>query len=169
MLSGTFFTYRIRYILLAGVLLASIFFAIFVTEPEAIGQNAYTPKSSVMKQMIQSTNKLRLQNGLQPLVASESLENSAYLKLDDMKNNNYWGHYAPDGTSFSSFIWDEDSSARLVGENLARCFDSYDAAFDGLVQSPKHYGVLTGDFVYIGVASEYTANGCESIVMHVSS
>lgn len=167
---GRFLTIRFRLYMLAGVVLASIFFAITLFSNETVsGQNVYSPTTPVMQQMITSTNKLREQSGLQPLVASMALEASAKAKLTDMNNKNYWSHYDPDGVSFSSFIWKEKEDASLVGENLARCFVDYSAAFTGLVNSPKHYAVLTGDFTYIGVASEITASGCESIVMHVSN
>jgi uncharacterized protein YkwD len=169
MYAGRYFL-RFRIFILVGVLLTSIFIAsILFSDSVASGETSYTPKTEVMKQIVAETNELRRQNGLKPLQPDASLEKSAYAKLSDMRSATYWGHYAPDGTSFSAFIWQENDAATSVGENLARCYATYDAAFTGLVNSPKHFAVLTGDFTYIGVASEITANGCESIVMHVSN
>ena len=167
--TGRYFL-RLRHIMLVGVLLTSIFFASLVfSDSVASGETAYVPNTEVMKQLVAATNELRQKNGLAPLQPDESLEKSATAKLVDMRADKYWGHYAPDGTSFSAFIWQENDTATSVGENLARCFPTYEAAFTGLVNSPKHYAVLTGNFTYIGVASEITASGCESIVMHVSN
>lgn len=161
--------HRVVLLMLAGVIAASLFLSIlFVTRTAASSVLAYTPQTVVMQQMLQMTNDLRQQYGLPELIASNNLKTSAQNKLEDMRKSGYWGHYNPNGTSFSRFIWDQNTKAATVGENLARCFDDYAAAFDGLVASPTHFAVLTGDFTYIGVASEVTANGCESIVMHVS-
>jgi uncharacterized protein YkwD len=151
-------------LLIAG--LSFIIIVIFSTVQLASGQPVYKSGSSVMESMVDSTNDLRLGLGLPGLEPRQSLEQSAYLKAEAMKNDYYWGHYAPDGTRFSKYIWQKEPSAVLVGENLARCFDNYDMAFKALVNSPTHYAVLTGDFDYIGVSSITLDDGCESIVMH---
>ncbi len=134
----------------------------------ATGQSTYVSQSQAMQELVQRTNQLRVQKDLPTLQQSRQLEQSAVDKLQNMQQMDYWGHRSPDGASFSQFIWQYDTEAQLVGENLARCFDSYDAAFTALVASPAHYAVLTGEFTNIGVASQKMANGCESIVMHVS-
>ncbi len=134
----------------------------------ATGQSSYVTQSQVMQQFTQFTNELRARQNLPAMQQNRQLEQSAIAKLQDMQQLNYWGHRSPEGDSFSYFIWQYDADAQLVGENLARCFESYDAAFAALVKSPAHYAVLTGDFTDIGVASQKMTNGCESIVMHVS-
>lgn len=140
----------------------------FVSRSVASGQQQYVTNSAVMQAMVQKTNDLRGKQALETLLPSEQLVNSATAKLADMQQKNYWSHYAPDGTSFSSFVWQYDSDANVVGENLAYCYQNYDDAFNALVASPTHYAVLTGEFTNIGIASQTLANGCESIVMHVS-
>jgi uncharacterized protein YkwD len=162
--------HRVGLVVLAGVTLASIFFStVVLPRTVASSQSVYAPKTVVMQQFVLKTNELRRQYDLPELVPDAALETSAEAKLRDMSTQKYWGHYSPGGTSFSSFIWSQKDDAITVGENLARCFDSYDAAFAGLVASPTHFKVLTGDFSNIGVASEITPGGCESIVMHVSN
>lgn len=162
--------YRVGMLLLAcGVLAAILLTNLFSPSTVARSQNVYLSDTAVMQQMVALTNALRKEKQLAPLEPSAALERSAQAKLHDMSENQYWGHYRPDGASFSRFIWAEDASAVTVGENLARCFNTYQDAFHGLVDSPTHYRVLTGDYSYIGVASTILPNGCESIVMHVSS
>lgn len=156
--------YSICFATLCGVVLL-IF---FLNRGIATGQSNYDSRSAVMLAFVQRTNDLRAKNNLPALTPSQQLEQSAIAKLQDMQQSQYWGHYSPSGQSFSRFIWQYDEDAELVGENLARCFETYDAAFAALVNSPLHYKVLTGDFTNIGVASQKTASGCESIVMHVS-
>ena len=57
--------------------------------------------------------------------------------------------------------------ADRVGENLARCFDSRQEAFDALVASPTHYAIMTGQFTNFGVSEvEDSASGCTYTTMH---
>lgn len=158
---------RLKYIAAFLVAALLIFMIIeFSSVQLAIGQPAYQPKTDVMKSMVDDTNKLRFNLGLPALEPKESLEKSAYLKADVMNRDYYWGHYSPDGTRFSEYIWQTEPEASLVGENLARCFDNYDLAFRALANSPTHYAVLTGNFNFVGVSSIVQPDGCESIVMH---
>ena len=129
----------------------------------------YSSKSDVMQTLTQKTNELRATKNLPALMQSQKLELSANDKLRNMQEQRYWGHYAPDGSSFSQYIWQYDNDAQLVGENLARCYVNYDAAFAALVNSPTHYQVLMGDFTHIGISSQLLQDGCESIVMHFSN
>lgn len=133
------------------------------------GDDVYIPESTVMEEFTDMTNQLRQDKGLSILEPSENLEESAKAKLADMDTKEYWGHYGPNNGSFSRFIWEQDPKALAVGENLARCFSGYKEAFVGLVNSPTHYAVLTGSFTKVGIASEITDYGCESIVMHFSN
>ncbi|MCU0667435.1 MAG: CAP domain-containing protein, partial [Patescibacteria group bacterium] len=142
---------------------------VFTTGQLASGEPYYKSKSIVMTEMVNETNELRLRLGLNELNQSRSLEESAQNKASDMSQQNYWGHYAPSGQSYSDYIWQSKPNAVTVGENLAKCFDDYQSAFDRLVDSPTHYAVLTGNFEYIGVSSVVQEDGCESIVMHFAS
>lgn len=130
----------------------------------------YKASTKVMADFVFMTNALRRKYSLNELKPSGELEASAYLKLDDMASGKYWGHYGPNKTSFSKFIWQELPSSYKVGENLARCFDNHEDAFKALVNSPTHFAVLTTtDFNQVGIASKVQENGCESIVMHFSN
>jgi uncharacterized protein YkwD len=146
-------------VLVAGILQA--------TNLNVGSSGPYQPTTDVMQDFTDMTNRLRLSNGLLPLEPSPNLELSAKAKLASMANDGYWGHYGPGNESFSKYIWQYEPNATLAGENLARCFSGHKEAFDGLINSPTHYKVLTGDFSKVGVASR-NQDGCESIVMHFS-
>ena len=130
--------------------------------------NAEANNSVVMNKMVKLTNSIRAEHNLPPMVASYSLEKSAKVKVNDMIEKQYFSHYDPSGDSFSKIVWDQKPDAQMVGENIAKCFTSPEAAFDGFVKSPAHFGILVGDFTSIGVASQTRSDGCELIVLHVS-
>jgi uncharacterized protein YkwD len=114
-------------------------------------------------------NQLRTDKGLASLVIDSRLSLSASQKTNDMISQHYWDHYAPNGTAFSDYIWRDSPKASRVGENLAKCFDTEQAAFDALVASPTHYAIMVGMFTNFGVyeASD-PASGCIYTTMHFS-
>jgi uncharacterized protein YkwD len=84
-----------------------------------------------------------------------------------MAAKHYWAHEDPDGTQFSDYIWKMVPPAQLVGENLARCYQSRDDAFAALVASPTHYAIMVGNFNYMGVSEAVDSqNGCTITAMH---
>ena len=116
---------------------------------------------------VNAVNSLRTSHGLAPLIIDARLTTSATQKGNDMVLQKYWAHFAPNGTSFSDYIWGASPRADRVGENLARCFDSRQEAFDALVASPTHYAIMTGQFTNFGVSEvEDSASGCTYTTMH---
>lgn len=116
---------------------------------------------------LHAVNQLRASRGLAPLVIDSRLTASANQKGTDMVAQSYWGHYAPNGTAFSDYIWQTSPKADRVGENLARCFTTRQDAFDALVASPTHYAIMTGKFTNFGVAEvKDTDSGCTYTTMH---
>ncbi len=114
-----------------------------------------------------NVNELRVKNGLKPVRLLVELNESSADKANHMAATHYWGHYDPDGLAFSDYIWKQVPQAQFVGENLARCFETRDAAFASLVASPTHYQVMVGDFNYIGVSEAYDQTiGCTIMAMH---
>lgn len=115
-------------------------------------------------------NQLRASRGLAPLVIDSRLTASAAKKGNDMVAQKYWGHFAPNGgASYADYIWQNSPGAYRVGENLARCFTTQQAAFDALVASPTHYAIMTGQFTNFGVAEVTdTVSGCTYTTMHFS-
>jgi len=134
------------------------------SKPEAVivrneGENYY----------LRAVNDLRYKNNLAPLTLDIRLNESASAKAIDMINNQYFSHWAPNGKSFSDFIWHDSPRAITVGENLAKCFKSREDAFAALVNSPTHYAIMVGNFTNFGVAEKYDSHtNCTQTVMHFS-
>jgi uncharacterized protein YkwD len=139
-----------------------------VSAPAAASKN--TPAvttSSVDAFYAVKVNELRAKNGLPPVRLLIELNESSANKANNMAANHYWGHNDPDGTQFSDYIWKKVPPAQIVGENLARCYMSRDAAFAALVASPTHYAIMVGNFNYMGVSEAYdTQQGCTITAMH---
>lgn len=117
-----------------------------------------------------AVNQLRFENNLPQLTIDSRLSSSATDKAYDMTKSNYFGHWAPNGKSFSDFIWHNSPQANSVGENLARCFKNRQDAFTALVASPTHFAIMVGQYTNFGVAEVYDADaGCTNTVMHFST
>ncbi len=156
-------------ILLVGIVFSSV--SLQAASPSASGiENANNQARAINPAdiyYIQQINQLRSSLGKKPLEYSSVLEKSASLKARDMVSNNYWGHYGPNGESFSDFIWRQSPDSQKVGENLARCFVTRDSAFKALVASPTHYDIMVGDFTNIGVSElNNVTDGCVYAVFH---
>lgn len=129
--------------------------------------NSIITRSDAETVYLRAVNQLRLAHGRAPLVIDSRLTTSAWQKSNDMVLQNYWGHYAPNGTSFSDYIWRSSPKAEEVGENLARCFDNRQDAFDALVASPTHYAIMMGTYTNFGVAEvQDPKSGCLYTTMH---
>ena len=116
---------------------------------------------------LSAVNELRSGRGLPLLKVDSRLSTSALQKGNDMVLQNYWGHYAPSGNSFSDYIWGTSPKADTVGENLARCFATREEAFDALVASPTHYANMAGSYTNFGVSEVLnTTSGCTYTTMH---
>jgi uncharacterized protein YkwD len=131
--------------------------------------SAVIARSDAEVYYLNSVNNLRAERGLPPMVIDARLTASAVKKSNDMVIQKYWEHYAPNGTSFSDFIWGDSPKAIHVGENLARCFVTRNDAFKALVASPTHYAIMVGSFTNLGVSEvKDTASGCTYTTMHFS-
>jgi uncharacterized protein YkwD len=117
---------------------------------------------------IAKVNELRATKNLQPVRLLAELNQSSTDKAADMVRGHYWSHYAPNGgPAFSDFIWKRVPPATFVGENLARCYVSRDAAFAALVASPTHYEIMVGNFNYMGVSEAFDGDiNCTITAMH---
>lgn len=168
--------FRTRYYIAMGIvigLLVSPFFTGLALSPVANATNTIptlAPQTNATEYYLQAINNLRSTKNLQPLVYDERLGSSANRKTNDMINQDYWAHYAPNsGPSFSDYIWQQSPTALRVGENLARCYTTRDAAFDALVKSPTHYEIMVGDFSNFGVyEATNPKNGCVYATLHFS-
>lgn len=83
-------------------------------------------------------NNERRARGLTELTWNEDLSQAAEAKSIHMFANNYFNHYAPDGTTPWSFIKNTPYEYKIAGENLAMDFYTSEAVHDAWMASTTH-------------------------------
>lgn len=104
-------------------------------------------------QVIDETNRERLNLGLSPLKYNEHLAKAAEAKAQDMFANQYWAHYSPTGTSPWEFMNQNDYVYSVAGENLARDFTHTQDMVEAWMNSPTHReNIINPKYKDIGIA-----------------
>jgi uncharacterized protein YkwD len=83
-------------------------------------------------------NQERSARNLNTLDWDMKLETACNHKAEHMIENNYFEHYAPNGTSPWRFIDDANYVYKLAGENLAMDFTTSKSVHDAWMASPTH-------------------------------
>jgi len=98
-------------------------------------------------------NDYRAQNGLGPLVMTQTLGAASEHHSLDMATHNYIGHTLYDGTSRSQNMTNHGYTYNTYrGENIAAGYDSAASVFAGWKASPDHNtAMLSANFTAIGV------------------
>ncbi len=97
------------------------------------------------------TNQERQNNGLSTLNYNDALAAAAYLKAQDMLQQNYWAHYSPSGRSPWDFVKAAGYNYQLAGENLAKNFLFSQDVVSAWMASPTHRdNIVRGDFKDVG-------------------
>lgn len=110
-----------------------------------------------VEKLLTLTNEERKKEGLEPLTFNDKLAVAASKKADDMFTQNYWAHYAPDGTTPWSFILGSGYKYEYAGENLAKNFLFSDGVVEAWMKSPTHReNLLRKEYKEVGFA---VANG----------
>lgn len=136
-------------LIISIALVSTLSVAIHKTHPEVLGISYQISDS----ELLNLTNFEREKNGLPPLALNSGLARAAQKKGEHMFKNNYWSHYAPDGTSPWDFIRGEGYEYSYAGENLAKGFTtSYDAV-KAWIASPTHKAnILSSQYSEVGFA-----------------
>lgn len=109
--------------------------------------------SSWEEELIDLTNKTRIENNLPPLEFSPKLYRAALTKAEDMAAKSYFDHYSPDGKSPWDFVKTEKYNYRAAGENLAIGFTNAPQIQKSWLASQDHRkNILDSDFREIGIA-----------------
>lgn len=104
-------------------------------------------------EIVSLTNQKRTEAGVSSLIYNLQLEQAARQKGQDMIENDYWAHVAPDGTEPWVFFVDAGYKYRYAGENLARDFSNPQDAINAWMASPSHKDNLLSDkYKEIGIA-----------------
>lgn len=133
------------------------------SNPEVLGI-AY---SITQQELLDHTNNARKEHGLEPLTLNDSLVSAANGKAQHMFVNNYWAHFAPDGTSPWNFIRGAGYTYVFAGENLAKGFTDSKSVVDAWMNSPSHReNLLSNKYKEIGFAvSEGNIEGEETVLV----
>lgn len=103
--------------------------------------------------IINLSNQARVDNGLPKLKMSETLNQAAMLKAQDMMEDNYFAHTSPDGDRPWQWFKDVQYEYTYAGENLAMNFSQAEDAVDAWMNSPSHRdNILSSHYQDIGVA-----------------
>lgn len=98
-------------------------------------------------------NEKRKQLNLNPLLINEELNQAALAKAQDMLNDQYWAHVAPDGKQAWDFIKEVNYTYKYAGENLARDFKTNEEVVEAWMASPSHReNIVNKDFTQMGLA-----------------
>ncbi len=119
------------------------------SKPEILGISY----SINIQDLLTATNNARVQNNEASLVLSDKLSDAARRKAANMFQNNYWAHFAPDGTTPWSFIKSAGYDYSFAGENLAKGFTSSQDVVNAWMNSPSHReNLLSSKYKDIGFA-----------------
>jgi uncharacterized protein YkwD len=161
-------------VLIAGVLPFSVLAAQTNTDT-AIGENGDNglylplviqpaptttpPIMDIEEQVVALTNLERLAHGCGPVTMDSRLRAAAEGHSEDMALNNYFDHYAPDGTSPWDRIRDQGYFYSMAGENIAAGYSSPESVVAGWMNSEGHRAnILNCGYIHIGVGYYYLAN-----------
>lgn len=115
--------------------------------------------------IVELTNEERAGEALSGLSRNATLDAAAQLKAEHMLKNQYFAHYAPDGTT--PWHWFDKAGYSYVhaGENLAIHFHDSGAVVDAWMKSPTHKAnIVDGKFTEIGVGTaQGTFEGVETV------
>ncbi len=105
------------------------------------------------QKLFELTNQQRKLNNLLPLSHSEVLAKAAYLKAQDMFQQDYWAHYSPSGESPWEFILASGYKYNFAGENLAKNFLFSKDVVSAWMQSSTHRdNIVRREFSDVGFA-----------------
>ena len=150
-------------LVIAFALVSSLGIVVNKSHPEVLGI-AYQISD---QELLNLVNSERAKNGLPALLLNVKLTNAARQKATHMFANNYWAHFAPDGTSPWNLIKGQGYNYIYAGENLARGFTtSYDAV-KAWMTSPTHKAnILSAQFKDVGLAiSEGKLQGEDTVLI----
>lgn len=104
--------------------------------------------------VVKLTNDERADLAEAPLTRSAVLDEAARLKAQHMADNQYFAHYAPDGTSPWYWFKQAGYTYAHAGENLAIHFSDSSEVVEAWMNSPKHReNIVSGKFTQIGVGT----------------
>ena len=108
---------------------------------------------SLAQKLINETNKVRVEHGLNELLVSKRLTEDAKIRAEELPIR--WSHTRPNDEE-----WYTVDSIYMYGENLARGYKTEKEVIDAWMNSPTHKdNILFTDFQTIGIYTYTDDNG----------
>jgi len=122
------------------------------TQAQPTGANL----SSMEAELVRLINKVRADHGLSQLAVTQSLTNVARARTGDMLAQNYFSHYAPNGSTFFNLLGNSGIGYSNAGENLGNAtpanYGSPKAFINAWLNSPSHRAnMLRSSYRLIGI------------------
>ena len=129
----------------------------------SMGQRIYEENKEVIEAVVNATNKVRTDAGLNPLTLDGQLCVEACIRASEMVQNNYFAHTRPDGSKYSTLL-DSMGINGYSGENIAAGRTDAGMVINDWMNSERHRAnLLDPRFTRIGVgylySDEYVING----------
>ena len=110
------------------------------------------PKTPTHLAMYQELNRYRAENGLQPLLYSQTLEAAADSHVEDLWVRDFFSHTNPDGEDPGDRAYRAGFCHWYVGENIAAGQMSVQHVMQAWKDSPHHdVNMLEPEYVYVGM------------------
>ena len=117
--------------------------------------NIPTTDTSVVafeSEVVRLVNKVRRENGLNPLTQDWQLSRVARFKSQDMRDLGYFSHTSPTYGSPFEMMRNFGISYRTAGENIAKGYATPEAVVNAWMNSPGHRAnILNSSYTHIGV------------------
>ena len=112
--------------------------------------------SSMEAEIVKLINKVRADHGLSQLAIDQSLTNVARARTNDMLSQNYFSHYAPNGSTFFNLLRNSGIGYSNAGENLGNAtpanYGSPGAFINAWLNSPSHRdNMLRSSYRLVGI------------------
>ncbi len=97
-----------------------------------------------LEKILTDINSRRIDNNLQKFSNNIVLQKIALKKAEHMAENQYVGHWSPDGKNLFSIMSDFEKTFFVVlGENVASGYNTtIDSLYQSLLSSPLHYNAM---------------------------
>ena len=140
---------------LGGMLFLTVLTFVGANLQAVLWRSSHWLVSTVLPAVVVSlTNEERANLSEAPLRRSAVLDAAAQMKANDMAKNQYFAHYAPDGTSPWYWFKQADYTFAYAGENLAIHFTDSSEVVDAWMKSPKHReNIVNNNYTEIGVGT----------------
>lgn len=120
----------------------------------------FTNIKNIEKEVIELTNRERVNNGLKPLKYDWQLSRVARYKSNDMRDKNYFSHTSPTYGAPAKMIKDFGVNYTAMGENIAMGHKTAWSVVNGWMNSSGHRAnILNSNFTHIGVGYSISSSG----------